>query len=284
MRFDFSTGRVYVRQSWLNDLVICPERARFKLEKPELSGPSDATIMGTALHYGIEQVLGGADASTITETALAHWEELEKQPHRVTNLDKAKAPAQITAMAEAFVDGILPLVKVGGDIEYKFSFPMGFTVGEWGVWCEGTMDYVDPDGVIWDWKTASRVYYAKQKQSESIQASVYAAALVQEHRTGYPVDFRYGVMVRQETPKSQVVYLTRTQEHHRWLMHTIKPAVLMATRLGVLGGSWPMNDTSALCSDKWCDYWSMCKGAFISEHSLSLPVQAQPVKVSKEKN
>ena len=39
MRFDKESKIVYVRQSWLNDLIICPERARLKLVRPDLSGP-----------------------------------------------------------------------------------------------------------------------------------------------------------------------------------------------------------------------------------------------------
>lgn len=277
MKFDHSRGIVYVRQSWLNDLIICPERARFKLSKPELSGPSDATIMGTAIHYGIEQVLGGALASDMADMAVAHWEQLKQEPYKQTNLDPEKGEAHIRSMAEAFITGILPEVQLGGEIEYGFKFPLGMMVNDWSVWCEGTMDYVQPNGVIWDWKTASRPYYAKEKQSQSIQATVYAAALVQQLKTGYPVDFRYGVMIRQDKPRSQIVYLKRTAEHHRWLMHNVKPPVLMALRLGMETNNWIMNDTSALCSEKWCPYWSLCKGAFVSEAGLSLPLQANPM-------
>lgn len=279
MRFDYTRGIVYVRQSWLNDLIICPERARFKLAKPEMSGASDATIMGTALHYGIEQVLGGANPTDMADIALQHWTELKEQPYKQTNLDPEKGEQHIISMAKAFTDDIMPEVQFGGDVEYKFSFPLGMTVGDWGVWCEGTMDYVQPNGVIWDWKTASRSYYAKEKQSQSVQATVYAAALVQQLKTGYPVDFRYGVMVRQDKPKSQIVYLERTAEHQRWLMHTVKPAILMALRIGVMEGPWIMNDTSALCSDKWCPYWSLCKGNFLSEQALRLPLQAPSIEI-----
>jgi hypothetical protein len=284
VRFDFDKGRVYVRQSWLNDLIICPERARFKLAKPEMSGPSDATIMGTAVHYGIEQILGGENPENIGVFALEHWEELKQKPFKTTNLNPDESVMQIESMTQAFVEGILPTVKVGGDVEYRFSFPMGFVVNDWDVWCEGTMDYVDPDGVIWDWKTASRSYYAKDKQAHSIQATVYSAALVSELKIGYPADFRYGVMVRQEKPKAQIVYMTRTAEHYAWLTHMVKPAILTALRIGVTESNWMVNDTSALCSSKWCDYWSLCKGAFVSEGALSLPLQGEPIKIStKEK-
>ena len=271
MRFDTETKRVYVRQSWLNDLVICPERARFKLDKPEMSSGSDATIMGTALHYGIEQVLAGANPTTIADIALEHWEQLKLEPYKTTNLKPEESEGQIRGMAQAFVDGILPEVRLGGDIEWKFKFPLGLTVGEWDVWCEGTMDYVDPCGVIWDWKTSSRAYYAKEKQAQSIQATVYSAALVSIKKCEYPVDFRYGVMVRQEKPKPQIVYMSRTADHEEWLRHNVKPAIQMALHIGVTNQNWIMNDTTALCSASWCDYWNLCKGAHLTETQLSLP-------------
>jgi hypothetical protein len=273
MRFDQSTNQVFIRQSWLNDLIICPERSRFKLEKPQMSGASDATIMGTAVHAGIESYLRGEiPIERIPTVALLAWKELCEQPFKTTNLNIADAPMQITSMCQAWIDKIAPKVQLGGQVEHKFSFPLNMTVGDWSVWCEGTMDYVQPDGIIWDWKTASRSYYAKEKQSQAIQPTVYAAALHYERQMDYPIEFRYGIMIRQETPKAQIVYIHRTEAHERWLMHNIKPALIMAIRMGT-NNSWVMNDTTALCSDKWCDYWSLCKGAFLSPSDLSLPMQ-----------
>lgn len=279
MRFDQSSGHVYIRQSWLNDLAICPERARFKLEKPEMSSASDATIMGTAVHYGIECVLGGICLpDDMATNALNKWEELKQEPYRITNLDPDKSQVQIISMCEAWKDDILPFVQLGGEIEMKFRFPLNATIGDWSVWCEGTMDYVQPNGIVWDWKTASRTYYAKEKQSQAIQPTVYAAALNHLGLSDYPVEFRYGVMVRQEKPKAQIVSIHRTEAHERWLMHNIKPAVVNAVRVGI-NNNWLMNDTSALCSEKWCDYWSLCKGAFLSPFDMSLPIQSVAVDI-----
>lgn len=281
MRFEPSTSRVFIRQSWLNDLIICPERARFKLDKPEMSGSTDATIMGTAVHYGIESfLLGQIDAGLIQEIAFDKWRELKEQPYKTTNLDPNMATMHIASMTTAWEMDIMPSVQLGGEVEKKFSFPMNMTVGEWSVWCEGTMDYVQPDGVIWDWKTASRTYYAKEKQSQAIQPTVYCAALNRERNMEYPMEFRYGVMIRQEKPKAQVVNIQRTESHERWLMHTIKPALTTAIRIGV-NNNWIMNDTTALCSENWCDYWSLCKGAFLSASDLSLPMKFVPVDIQR---
>jgi hypothetical protein len=267
MRIDKENGRVYARQSFLNDVMICPERARYKMLYPDVSGPSDATIMGTAVHSGIEHFLrGDGPASDIAEVALSEHARLKSQPHTVTNLDPDKAETQIQSMTTAFVDGIMPIVELGGYVEHKFQYPTGMFIGDWEVWAEGTMDYLTPSGVVWDWKTSSRPYNARDKQATSIQATVYGGAVVYAGLADWPVDFRYGVMVRNLTPKPQIVNLMRNEAHMNWLRKTLEPVVRMT--LQGLDNPWPMNDTSALCSSKWCPFWSMCKGAFCSDSDL----------------
>jgi hypothetical protein len=277
MRIDADKRVVYVRQSWLNDVMICPERARYKLVYPEASGPSDATIMGTAVHSGIEHFLNGeGPSSNIVEVALSEHARLKAEPHMVTNLDPDKAETQIRSMTTAFVEDIMPLVELGGKVEHKFRYPTGLSLGDWEVWAEGTMDYLTPTGVVWDWKTSSRPYNARDKQANSIQATVYAGAVVASGLSDFPCDFRYGVMVRNLTPKAQVLGLMRNESHMNWLRKTIEPVVRMA--LNGLDNPWPMNDTSALCSSRWCPFWSMCKGAYCSESDLMVPVDS-PVPV-----
>lgn len=280
MKIDNENNIIYLRQSWLNDVIICPERARFKIVAPEMSGPSDATIMGTAVHHGIETILKGGSPREMLDDVMTHWGQLKTEPYKVTNIDPDKAEAQIAGMCEAFVDDILPSVALGGNIEMPFKVQTNLAVGDYDIWYEGTMDYVDPNGVVWDWKTSSRPYYLKEKQSQSIQATVYAHAVATLGMTDYPVEFRYGVMVRQEKPKAQIGVLSRTREHNDWLLHTIKPVVQTAMVMST-NRNWIMNDTSALCSDKWCDYWNLCKGAHLSYRELSLPLQTVSVTKSE---
>lgn len=265
-------GVVYVRQSWLNDLIICPERARFKLVKPEMSGPTDATIMGTAVHHGIESYLGGAcDTASMGDVAYAKFQELQQEPYKETNLNPEKYEVHIRTMVDSWVDGILPVVQLGGEAEFRFKTPLGVSASGWSVWLEGTMDYVQPDGTVWDWKTASRTYYAREKQSTSLQASVYAEALRHLGKADYPVTFKFGVMVRGEKPKSQIVEVHRNLSHRNWLSNIVGSAVNMAVLMGT-DTHWTTNDTSALCSEKWCSYWSICKGAYLSPADLEVPV------------
>lgn len=268
---DDRKGRVYIRQSWLNDLVTCPERARFKLVRPELSGPTDATIMGTAVHHAIEMHLNSScDTGDMGDVAMTKFQELKTKPYKQTNLDPDKHETHIRSMCTAFIQDILPQVELGGETEYGFKVPTGIVVDGWGVWLEGTMDYVQPDGTVWDWKTASRAYNAREKQSTAIQATVYATALHKMALTEYPATFKYGVMIRGENPKGQVLSVSRNGAHENWLMNNIRSAVQMATRMGVVESNWTMNDTHFLCSERWCSYWSLCKGAYLSPSDMTV--------------
>jgi hypothetical protein len=164
-------------------------------------------------------------------------------------------------MTEAFYEGILPEVELGGEVEKFFRVPLGIVVQGYAVWLEGTMDYLTPSGVIWDWKTASKAYYAKEKQKSAVQPTVYTYAVAYERKDIENVGFNYGVMVRGDVPKHQIVPISRNEAHHNWLKHSVGGALHSALATSTQR-NWVMNDSSALCSANWCSYWSVCKGAF----------------------
>lgn len=267
MKIDKVNKIVYVRQSWLNDMAICPERARLGITRPEFRTGSDATIIGTSMHSGIEQVLLG-NASSIDkmeEVVNTSYDELTKTNYKKTNIDEEKIPAYLKAMTSAFYEEILPQVELGGKVEHYFKVPLGITVEDYAVWLEGTMDYITPSGIIWDWKTASRAYYVKEKQKSAIQPTVYGYAAKHEGLTDADITtFNYGVMVRGESAKSQIATVQRNENHYNWLKHFVRGAVGSSLRVGT-ASEWFMNDSSNLCSSSWCSYWSICKGAFNCE-------------------
>lgn len=269
MKYDGEKRRIYVRQSWLGDALLCPERARLGLIHPERRSASDATIMGTAVHSGIEFSLAteSPDFSDVVAHAVNMWRGLSAQPHKPSSgIAPDDAPKLIESMLLAFTETIRPQVELGGKVEYKFQAPIGVNYDGWEVWVEGTMDYVSPSGKIWDWKTAKRAYNRNDKQEHSVQASVYAHAastlgLVPDTNR---VEFNFGVMMRQETPKAQIVEVIRTLEHSNWLRSQIQSTVIMAHGVGT-ATPWLKNDQNNLCSAKWCDHWDSCKGMFIGD-------------------
>jgi len=279
VRFSDNEGRVYVRQSYLNDLILCPERARLGVVRKDMRVGSDATIMGTAVHSAIELVLGaGVNRDDMVAHGLEKFAELrETTQWRETNIDPDKYEVFIDSMCGSWYDEIMPEVEFGGHIEMPFKFPLGMTVGNWAVWCEGTMDYVDPNGVVWDWKTASRSYNALEKQRTSIQATVYSSAIVElGMKEDFPVTFRYGVMIRQAKPRAQIVTVHRTNSHYRWLQHSVSPAIQSSILIGE-DNRWMTNDSHHLCSERWCSFWSICKGAYMSPSDMSLPIVDMPL-------
>lgn len=287
MRFDPENNRVLVRQSWLGDALLCPQRSRYALALPSMRRGSDYTAIGTGVHHGIELYLTGevSDFSGFLENIQSSVHaELEKDIKRTevsSNMEKMNAC--VDAMATAWWDDIRPYVPKGGLVEHRFSVPTGMTLNDGTeIWYEGTIDYVAPDGVLWDWKTSSRPYYVKDKQAHAHQPTVYAYAsqtlgLIPADK---PAVFRFGVMVRQEKPKAQIATVIRDRGQIDWILRQTRSVV--ETSVASWGKQdWMINDTHTLCSSKWCDYWTLCKGAHWTDSDLSLPDQTvTPVDVT----
>lgn len=273
--------RVYVRQSWLGDMMICMERGRLADIKPEFKTGSDATIMGTSVHYGIEQVLSGAIApEQIAEASVFRLGQLMSEGGwKHVNIKPEDMVPLTGIMSDTFVRDILPYVIEGGRIEQNFAVPTGRSVQVdsdkvYELWFSGTMDYVTPDGQLWDWKTAARKYSQSEKQKQSIQASVYSFAAVALGYTDWDVQFNFGVMTRSNKSQGQFLPVKRTRAHGEWVVEQATSMVTSALRIGH-ATAWPQNDQHFLCSKDWCPWWSICKGARVSdvEQNWNLEVQ-----------
>lgn len=266
MRVD-EEGKIWVRQSWLNDVMICPERARLSVKLPDWRQDSDATIIGTAVHAGIEGILTrdyDNDDATIfaIQTMNSLTSELKFKMNSTSGIEEMRYYVEL--LMGTFIRDILPNVKFGGKVEQNFGIPLYERDGQ-QVWLGGTIDYIDPDGVIWDWKTAARKYSQGEKQRQSIQATAYAIACVENGwSSDYPVRFNYGVMTRTQKSVGQIVPVVRTSSHVDWFKHQVQSVMQTFTSVG-LDSPWMANDQHGLCSQKWCPYWSICKGSRLSD-------------------
>jgi hypothetical protein len=271
VRIDNNSRHIYVRQSWFGDYMICPERARFAIVNPNFRSGSDATAIGTGIHAGIEWALGHDSLDAVDFDQLCEYSqeqvalELEKPIKRTKISDVPEdIPVTVSAMVGAWFNEIAPNVKWGGQVERKFRFPSGQVAQNgYEIWFEGTVDYLEPDGGLWDWKTAARPYNGREKQEKAYQATVYCQwAHHAEVSMSQTQQFLYGVMIRNKTPKAQIVEVERDQRHYDWLNRQVKTIVDNALMRSE-HASWPMNDQHTLCSSTWCDYWSICKGAVV---------------------
>lgn len=265
-------GKIWVRQSWLNDVMICPERSRLGVIMPEWRTGSDATHIGTAVHRGIEHHLKGGD--NCGAVALEELERLiAEEPFRVNSTNGVEHMREyVASLMDTFFSDIAPQVEIGGRVEQTFGVKLYDTDDtskpfdcQTSVWLGGTIDYIEPNGVIWDWKTAARKYSQGEKQRQSIQASAYVLASVENGwTTDFPVRFNYGVMTRTTKSVGQIVPVVRTQQHVDWFKHQVQSVVQSCLSLG-LDNQWIVNDQHGLCSEKWCPYWSICKGSRLSD-------------------
>lgn len=278
MRIDTEENKVWVRQSWLNDVMICPERSRLSVTMPEWRQGSDATLIGTSVHRGIESILGGSthiDGKGAAFAELSILLNTERFKMNTCNSHQEMVD-YVGKLMDTFVSDVLPSVKLGGKVEQNFgvhlftidrsdtSVPFDCQPVDTEVWLGGTIDYVDPDGVIWDWKTAGRKYSQGEKQRQSIQATAYSYAVVENGwAEDYPVRFNYGVMTRTSKSVGQIVPVVRTKAHVDWFKHQVQSVVQPSLAVG-LDKPWIANDQHGLCSEKWCPYWSICKGSRIS--------------------
>jgi hypothetical protein len=265
---------VFVRQSWIGDAVMCAERGRNGIVRPEWNTSNDLTVLGTGVHAGIAHDLEAdrdgqgrmsmADMIESAEQAIDH--EIATTTMRWVRNDRSQMSEYVPKLLEQYVRGLRPLV-VGqvAEVEWGFNFLLdefdhnGVAVRVHG---KGTADLLTTGPVpVWDWKTSGQPYKQHEKQKTAAQPTMYAAAAVAAGLAEWPVRFNYGVMVRDRD--FQVVPVVRSENHLRWLQMTVRPFITLALGVGV-DTPWPRVDTGFLCSENWCSYWSVCKGAAIS--------------------
>lgn len=260
---------VKIRQSWLNDAMMCLERGRYGITLPEWNKGNDATVLGTSVHTAIEQVLTAqtspVDILDVYPSILQNL--IDTEDFKMMSMTHESMHGYGLAMVEAWRRDIMPKVRFGGKVEHKFNTHLA-DINVDGKDIEvriiGTIDYVEPDGTIWDWKTAARKYSQNEKQKANIQSSVYALATHLMDGVELPLTFNFGVMTRANNSVGQVVPVQRTQAHCAWIKSQILSTVRMGLAMG-LEDSWPQNDQGHLCSEKWCSWWSICKGSHLSE-------------------
>ena len=264
-------NKIFIRQSWLGDALMCPERARLSALHPESRKENDSAMMGTACHTAIEAILNEElSAEHMGDHAVEafRWKEKELieigKAINITNTNPSHWNTHIRSMCDAWLRDIYPNVPLGGTSEFKFSTQVGM-IDDYELHFEGTMDYFHQES-IWDWKTAGRKYYQAEKQSQNIQSSIYTKAAYEMGMIDYPATFKFGVMIRNASSTGQIVSVSRTEAHGNWIVEqatALARTVLMYNKQGT-GGRWLINDQHFLCSQRWCPVWDKCKGSYLN--------------------
>ena len=257
------------RQSWIGSFLRCPELARREAFDPDfVSGGSDATAIGTAMHAGAEHNLReSATFDECLDKAVAEFDYETTLPgFRYVQVAKREtAITQVQNTLDVWYHQIRPKVGIPISIEDKFSVEL-YSDEHMVIMLNGTMDCVDDHGMMWDWKTANdKEKYGQRKAWEyqrwAVQPTVYTYAWYV--LSGEIVPFTFAVALKgKPNQDAQFLAVDREQHHWDWLAEQLRSVINMYATMGE-AGPWPLNDQHVLCSPRWCANWADCKGAII---------------------
>ena len=143
---DMSKDRIILRQSWLGQLAMCPERARQDMLGISESTDSTSSVLGSAVHYGIEQCLldkmQTGDPLTKGETVAASMEYWTKHVKDIVRWNHKEGEPEkiIIANTEVWWDEVLPDVHPIA-VEKKFELPL-VVDHQPEIWLQGTIDCI----------------------------------------------------------------------------------------------------------------------------------------------
>jgi hypothetical protein len=265
----------HLRQSTIGNILRCPEQGRqiyLGLVEDDIS--TDSQVLGSAVHAGIEYVLyekmnydymtpgdwEGDLAADVGHDVVEHY--LDTNDWVYTKFSKAKVYELAHADLDVWVRDIEPLVEPVL-IEETFKHVLTDTA-ERLIAVGGTIDCVDEDGVIWDWKTSHGMPHERwEKQRWSVQSTVYTWALNQMDPGLYPFprEFKFGIV---NDTASEILSVWRDETHVSWLT---EQCLGIARMLEADLPEWTKNDQGWWCSSRWCPVWQAgeCKGGHMHE-------------------
>lgn len=264
-------------QSQLKQIDVCPERGRLTLlgEMPRYS--TDSTALGHAVHEAIEACLtdvidgfGPWALRDMIDVAIMSFEEEMADP--TSRWVKVKTSptihAQLGRCLTTWYELVLPTLDPFA-VEVNFG-PLTIHEDESRViQVLGQIDYVDAQTGLADWKTTGREWIEWEHKRWDVQPTLYTAAFYAYW--GDPLaklpppisdDFEFPAPwtwhVLNVDGSYQRIETTRSFADWDWLTDR---CLVVAKQLEGQLEHWPLNDTSALCSPKYCGAWDTCKGA-----------------------
>jgi hypothetical protein len=254
--------RIVLRQSWLNDLAMCPERARQNMLGLSKSTESTNTMIGNAVHSGIEyclqSVIDNGTPETLPDTIEAgrkHWQDRRAEIVR-WNHKEDKANQIIENNLTVWWNQVRPELRPLA-VEYSFELPLVPDQSP-QIWLKGTIDLIQESPLpITDWKNPGRKPNdAWEKKRWAVQAAAYtwAVASLTDEGLGEALLFEFVQMVNGEVYRTVVDY--GPAEWASLVALARSAGTLIAADLPV----WPLQMTGWHCSPKWCGAWSTCRG------------------------
>lgn len=262
-------------QSAIGDSDVCLERFRLGLTGDMPEDDTDATAVGTSVHAGIELAVAalcdwgdGVELADMQEVAQTAFYSISHLPHfRYVQKQEAWCRSYIDRALAIWYDERYPSID---PIAYeKYVGP--YVIHEDDkriIELAGSVDHVDRNTGLEDWKTSGKAYEKWEKSRWNIQATTYTWLWDQHLRAtedGYvtPETMPFTFTILLKPSGYQQLTIERDAGDWKWLQRKALALALQVER--GTDDYWVMNDQSALCSSKFCGAWAACKGSCISD-------------------
>ena len=248
----------HLSYSSINTYFICHRRWRFKYIDQIPEKENTTRLFGSVFHEALGNYI--VNRGNIAQSWAGAWEaklaELDGQiawgndtPEGLCN-----EGVRILTHEDVFpvVDALQPLSIKGEPAIEKY---VEFRVPGVPIPIIGYIDMIKADGVPVDFKTAGKSWPSTRAQSE-LQPLFYLAALTQAGIYEHAWRFRHLVFVRNKTPKIQTFEVQHSIGEIVWLFDLIREC-WQSIQSGIFA---PTGAGSYLCSERYCDYWKICRG------------------------
>jgi CRISPR/Cas system-associated exonuclease Cas4 (RecB family) len=267
----------------------CPRQYYFRYIKDEVRPPGVALTLGKGTHKALEtthnyiidkgepaptqmvaDVFSDAFEAAVPDVPKEEWEKDESTPGAV----KDAGIHLVKLYNMKWAPGVRPLVRTDADGKQVRGVEKQFNVFVAGVPVIGFVDLIDTNDpsiavsadelalmvkqgmpvpealrtVIVDFKTKAKSF-SQGDVDGSLQLTLYSYA------EKVPA-VRFDQLLRQKTPTLKRLGAVRKEADYRWLEEIVR-SVAEAISAGV----FPPCDPSAwVCSEKWCGFYSICRG------------------------
>jgi len=250
----------HLSYSSISAYQLCARSWRYRYVDKVQTPKSPNLAFGSAVHETVEHLIVSRHRGQSADVQATWAEKWAKQQSEDIAWDGelpeewANNGARILAhpTVQATIDQIVPLVEDNQPVVEK---RVELRVPGIDVPIIGFIDLITADGVPCDFKTAARSWTQDQADKE-MQVLFYLTALNQAGYTLNPeLRFRHIVFVKTKTPQVQVIESRRKPADLFWLFNTIGDVWR-----GIQAEVFPPNPSAWKCSEKWCEYWHLCRG------------------------
>jgi len=243
----------HLSYSSVNTYLMCPRSWRYRYVEKRPAPTSTSLIFGSAFHDTLEDFITRDDSAPLEVIWSERWNAKIAEESDIAwdsdSPDKLEATG-IKMFSDSDIVATIESLKPA-DPENVERFVELWVPGV-PIPIVGYIDFITADGVPCDFKTASRKW-AAGKAAEEMQPLFYLAALNQAGSS--VMHFRHYIFTKTKAPALQVFDTHRTIAEIVWLFEMIRE-VWQAIEAQVFmpnPGTWK-------CSEKWCEYWPMCRG------------------------